>query len=243
VNASTQECLIQSRYQIESSAGSGKTTQLPQFLYEAGYCWGGAIAITQPRRVAATTVATRVAFEMGVRLGSLVGYSVRLPPPLTAPCLAILANIHASALLLSNSSILTRMRIHTNLSQSPTFITGSLGKRHSQQACACTYRRVLRLTAAAAAQVRFDDKTSTDTSIKFMTDGMLVRPAVQPARSDLRVRGCISQAGRGASARENMRVACARQDRFSRVRGAYEIARGPLELGARRFARTRGPFI
>ena len=43
--------------------GSGKSTQTPQFLYEAGY---GKIGITQPRRVAATSTAKRVAFEMGV---------------------------------------------------------------------------------------------------------------------------------------------------------------------------------
>ena len=80
-----------------SFAGSGKTTQLPQFLYEAGYCWSGAVAITQPRRVAATTVAARVAFEMGVRLGGLVGYSVKLlrrplfcSPHLNAACLFFL---------------------------------------------------------------------------------------------------------------------------------------------------------
>lgn len=53
--------------------GSGKTTQLPQYLDEAGWTKDGKmIACTQPRRVAATTVATRVADEMGVRLGEEV---------------------------------------------------------------------------------------------------------------------------------------------------------------------------
>jgi len=53
-------------------AGSGKTTQIPQFLYSAGFAKHGLIAITQPRRVAATTVAARVAQEMACRLGTQV---------------------------------------------------------------------------------------------------------------------------------------------------------------------------
>jgi ATP-dependent RNA helicase DDX35 len=56
----------------------GKTTQIPQYLHEAGWTQGGrVIACTQPRRVAATSIAARVAEEMGVQLGQEVGYSVR----------------------------------------------------------------------------------------------------------------------------------------------------------------------
>ena len=47
--------------------GSGKTTQLTQFLYEDGYCSFGLIGCTQPRRVAAMSVAKRVSEEMEVR--------------------------------------------------------------------------------------------------------------------------------------------------------------------------------
>jgi ATP-dependent RNA helicase DHX37/DHR1 len=58
--------------------GSGKSTQIPQFLYEFGYTNGlGGIAITQPRRVAAVSLATRVASELNVKLGEEVGYQVR----------------------------------------------------------------------------------------------------------------------------------------------------------------------
>jgi HrpA-like RNA helicase len=97
---------------VVGETGSGKTTQIPQFLDAAGYTrppaskrggsgggdggGGGSsgngssaptttttggrplmVAVTQPRRVAATTVARRVAEEMGVKLGEEVGYSVR----------------------------------------------------------------------------------------------------------------------------------------------------------------------
>ncbi|KAF7659796.1 hypothetical protein LDENG_00292940 [Lucifuga dentata] len=57
--------------------GSGKTTQIPQYLYEAGIGRQGVIAITQPRRVAAISLAGRVAEEKRTQLGKLVGYTVR----------------------------------------------------------------------------------------------------------------------------------------------------------------------
>lgn len=62
---------------IVGETGSGKTTQIPQFLAAAPFARGGCVACTQPRRVAAVTVARRVAEESGCRLGDRVGYSVR----------------------------------------------------------------------------------------------------------------------------------------------------------------------
>ncbi|XP_002734191.1 pre-mRNA-splicing factor ATP-dependent RNA helicase DHX16-like [Saccoglossus kowalevskii] len=63
---------------IEGETGSGKTTQIPQYLYEGGYTKDGMkIGCTQPRRVAAMSVAARVAEELNVKLGNEVGYSIR----------------------------------------------------------------------------------------------------------------------------------------------------------------------
>ncbi|KAK0090858.1 hypothetical protein PV325_000024 [Microctonus aethiopoides] len=87
---------------IIGETGSGKTTQIPQFLLSKEFIGeSGCIGITQPRRLAAVSVAHRVAQEQGVQLGKLVGYCVR-----------------------------------------------------------------------------FDDKTSPQTQIKFLTDGMMVREAM-----------------------------------------------------------------
>lgn len=62
---------------IVGETGSGKSTQLTQYLAEDGYINQGIIACTQPRRVAATSVAKRVAEEVGCKLGNEVGYTIR----------------------------------------------------------------------------------------------------------------------------------------------------------------------
>lgn len=62
---------------VIGETGSGKTTQITQYLAEAGYTSRGRIACTQPRRVAAMSVAKRVAEEFGCRLGQEVGYTIR----------------------------------------------------------------------------------------------------------------------------------------------------------------------
>ena len=62
---------------IAGETGSGKTTQLPKICLELGRGVTGQIGHTQPRRIAARTVAERIASELGTELGSTVGYKVR----------------------------------------------------------------------------------------------------------------------------------------------------------------------
>jgi len=62
---------------VVGDTGSGKTTQLTQYLAEGGFANDGIIGCTQPRRVAAMSVAKRVAEEVGCKLGQEVGYTIR----------------------------------------------------------------------------------------------------------------------------------------------------------------------
>ena len=62
---------------IAGETGSGKTTVVPRFLLEDGFCGAGMIGVTEPRRIAAVSVATYVAGQIGVELGELVGYQIR----------------------------------------------------------------------------------------------------------------------------------------------------------------------
>lgn len=62
---------------VVGETGSGKTTQMTQYLHEEGYTTYGMVGCTQPRRVAAMSVAKRVSEEMGVELGRDVGYAIR----------------------------------------------------------------------------------------------------------------------------------------------------------------------
>ena len=62
---------------VSGETGSGKTTQLPKFCLAAGRGMDGIIGHTQPRRIAAMTVARRIAEEFGQELGRAVGYKIR----------------------------------------------------------------------------------------------------------------------------------------------------------------------
>ncbi|MBN2049851.1 MAG: ATP-dependent RNA helicase [Spirochaetales bacterium] len=62
---------------VESPTGSGKTTQLPLILNEAGYAERGIIGVTQPRRIAAVSVSRYIAKQIGSPLGGTAGYKIR----------------------------------------------------------------------------------------------------------------------------------------------------------------------
>ncbi len=65
------------RLVLVAPTGSGKTTQVPQMVLDAGLAGDKKVVVLQPRRVAARTVAARVAWERGCKLGAEVGYQIR----------------------------------------------------------------------------------------------------------------------------------------------------------------------
>jgi len=62
---------------VESPTGSGKTTQLPIILHEAGYGGHGIIGVTQPRRIAVLSVSDFISRQVACKVGELVGYKMR----------------------------------------------------------------------------------------------------------------------------------------------------------------------
>ncbi|MFY9262734.1 MAG: ATP-dependent RNA helicase HrpA [Actinomycetaceae bacterium] len=72
---------------VAGETGSGKTTQLPKICLELGRGINGLIGHTQPRRIAARSVAERICTELGVELGGAIGYQVRFTEHVSADTL------------------------------------------------------------------------------------------------------------------------------------------------------------
>ena len=138
--------------------------QIPRFLLDAGLGKGGAIACTQPRRVAAVTVAQRVADEMGCQLGGKV----------RACAWAWARGVPLCVCLLQQ------------LQETPTPARPPLSRSSSVAHTQVGY------------SIRFDDRTSGDTRVKYLTDGMLLREAlVDPLLRRYKVGGCTCACGGG----------------------------------------------
>ena len=98
---------------MAGETGSGKTTQLPKLCMELGWGTRGIIGHTQPRRIAARSVAERIADELHSSVGDLVGYSVRFTDAVSEDTLVkvmtdgiLLAEIHHDRLLRAYDTII-----------------------------------------------------------------------------------------------------------------------------------------
>ncbi|KAM7304015.1 pre-mRNA-splicing factor ATP-dependent RNA helicase DHX16 [Ixodes scapularis] len=189
---------------IEGETGSGKTTQIPQYLYEAGYTANKMkIGCTQPRRVAAMSVAARVSEELSVKLGNEVGYSIRfedctsertvlkymtdgmlLREFLSEPDLASYRGTDTPKILIIEGETGSG-----KTTQIPQYLYEA-GYTANKMKIGCTQpRRVAAMSVAARVSeelsvklgnevgysIRFEDCTSERTVLKYMTDGMLLR--------------------------------------------------------------------
>eukprot|EP00953_Heterococcus_sp_UTEX-ZZ885_P029241 15540-Heterococcus_DN1.PRE.2 len=146
---------------LHAVQGSGKSTQCPQFAYEAGYASNGLmIGITQPRRVAAVSTAERVAYEMGTACYSS-----------TSTTTAMLTMIKY------------KRKLKLTMLKRQVDIVSCLLLRTTDNADSSSSGKSKKRSKAAAAQggavayhIRYDgSRVGPSTRIKFMTDGILLK--------------------------------------------------------------------
>jgi ATP-dependent helicase HrpA len=97
---------------ITGETGSGKTTQIPKMCLAAGRGENGMIALTQPRRIAAVSIASRIASEMGQSCGELVGYKIRFEEKTSADTLI---KVMTDGMLLSETSFDRSLRAYDTI--------------------------------------------------------------------------------------------------------------------------------
>ncbi|GAB1821773.1 ATP-dependent RNA helicase HrpA [Herbidospora sp. RD11066] len=105
---------------VAGETGSGKTTQLPKICLELGRGVQGQIGHTQPRRLAARTVAERIAEELNIELGEAVGYKVRFTDK---------SSDHTLVKLMTDGILLAEMQTDRFLSQYDTLIIDEAHER------------------------------------------------------------------------------------------------------------------
>jgi len=105
---------------IAGETGSGKTTQIPKICLELGRGIDGIIGHTQPRRIAARTVATRIAEELNTKLGNSVGYKVRFND---------MVDEHSHIKLMTDGILLAEMQTDRLLRQYDTLIIDEAHER------------------------------------------------------------------------------------------------------------------
>ncbi len=105
---------------VQAETGSGKTTQLPKICLAAGRADVGRICLTQPRRIAARSVAARIAQELSTPLGAVVGYQVRFDSR---------ADAGSSIRVVTDGVLLAQLRRDPLLSQYGTIIIDEAHER------------------------------------------------------------------------------------------------------------------
>ena len=152
---------------------------IPQILYLSYFLHPGKIGCTQPRRVAAMSVAARVATEMNIKLGVMI-FFIPLFPSSLLPSFLLSSPILSSSLLPSSlpSLLLSSPLYFSKHSCSTYFIPRYISVHHPISTNISSH--ILNLSCLTLGQdvgysIRFEDCTSDSTVIKYMTDGMLLR--------------------------------------------------------------------